>query len=88
MKKHTSGYTVFGESFDKLGEHVAAKPEDFEHAKMFWGVTERLVRDGKIKPHPVRVGKDGLLGVFDGLNQGREGRISGTKLVYRIADTP
>ena len=87
-KKHTSGYTVFGESFDKLGDHIPAKPDDFEHTKMFWELTEKFVHEGKLKHHPVRVEKDGLVGVFDGLQQGRDGKISGEKLVYRIDDTP
>ena len=86
--KHTSGYTVIGEAFDKLGAHVEAKPDDFEHAKKFWSLTQSLVEDGQLKPHPVEVGKDGLVGVFAGLQQGREGKISGKKLVYRVADTP
>lgn len=87
-KKHTSGYQVFGESFDKLGEHIPANPEHFEHTKKFWSLTEKLVHEGKIKPHPVKVGKDGLVGVFDGLQQGRDGKISGTKLIYRVDETP
>ena len=87
-KKHTSGYTVFGEAFDKLGAHVPAKPKDFEHAKMFWKLTEALFEQGKLKPHPARVGKGGLLGVFDGLQEMREGKVSGVKLVYRVEDTP
>jgi hypothetical protein len=91
LAKHTQqslGYTVFGEAFDKLGAHVPAKPEDFEHAKMFWQLSEGLVYPGQLKPHPVKVGKDGLVGVFDGLQQMREGKVSGVKLVYRIEDTP
>ena len=87
-KKHTSGYTVFGEAFDKLGSHVPAKPEDFEHAKMFWQLSEDLLRDGKLKPHPIEVGEKGLVGVFDGLQRMRDGKVSGVKLVYRIEDTP
>ena len=78
-KKHTSGYQVFGESFHKLGAHVPANPEHFEHTTKFWALTEKLVREGKFRPHPVKVGKDGLVGVFDGLQQGRDGKISGTK---------
>ena len=86
--RHTSGYTVIGEAFDKLGAHVAAKPEDFDHAKMFWELTQTLVESGQLKPHPVEVGNNGLVGVFDGLQKSREGKVSGVKLVYRIADTP
>jgi hypothetical protein len=84
----TSAYSVFGEAFDKLGAHVPAKPEHFEHGKMFWQLSEELVRAGKLKPHPVKVGKDGLVGVFDGLQQMREGKVSGVKLVYRIEEAP
>lgn len=83
-RKHTSGYTIFGESFDKLGSHVPAKPDHFEHAKMFWRLTEKLAHEGRLKPHPLRIGKDGLEGVLDGLQQGREGKIRAEKLVHRI----
>lgn len=86
-KKHTSGYWVLGEAFDKLGEHVNAKPEDYEFTQKFWKVTEELLSSGQLKPHPIRVGKDGLVGVFDGMQQAREGKVSGEKLVYRIAET-
>ena len=84
----TSAYSVFGEAFDKLGAHVPAKPDHFEHGKMFWQLTEDLVRAGKLKPHPVKVGEDGLVGVFDGLQQMRDGKVSGVKLVYRVQETP
>ena len=67
---------------------MEAKPEHFEHGKMFWQLSKELVRAGKLKPHPVRVGKDGLVGVFDGLQQMREGKVSGVKLVYRVEETP
>lgn len=30
-----SAYTAMGESFDKLGRHVAAKPDNFEYAKRY-----------------------------------------------------
>jgi len=88
VRKHTSGYTGFGEAFDKLGAHVPAKREDFEFTAMFWRLTENLVKEGKIKPHPIRVGGEGLVGVFDGMQQMREGKVSGVKLVYRVEETP
>lgn len=55
---------------------------------MFWKLTEELFREGKLKPHPIRVGKDGLVGVFEGMQEMREGRVSGVKLVYRVGETP
>lgn len=86
--KHTFGYTINGEAFEKMGRQVPAKPEDFEHAKMFWELSEKLIADGKIKPHPLKVGQDGLKGAFDGFQQFREGKVSGVKLVYRVEETP
>lgn len=82
-RKHTSGYTVFGEAFDKLDAHVPAKRDDFEHTKKFWALTEKLVADGRLRPHPIEVGH-GFAGVFEGMQRGREGKISGVKLVYRL----
>ena len=46
-------------------------------------MTEELVASGQLRPHPIEVG-DGFGGVFDGMQRGREGKISGVKLVYRI----
>lgn len=86
--KHTFGYTIFGEAFDKRGSHFDAKPEDFEHSKMFWGITQKLVDEGKLATHPSKVGKDGLVGAFDGFQQFRDGKVSGVKLVYRVEETP
>ncbi|KAK5163348.1 uncharacterized protein LTR77_010721 [Saxophila tyrrhenica] len=86
--KHTSGYTAFGEAFDKLGAHVPAKEGDLEHARMFWRLTQRLLQEGRLKPAPVRVGGEGLVGVFGGMQEMRDGRLSGEKLVYRVGETP
>lgn len=80
--------TVFGESFDKLGAHVPAKLEDYEFTKKFWQITEGLLATDRIKPHPITLGKEGLVGVFEGMQKAREGRVSGEKLVYRVDETP
>lgn len=80
--------TVLGESFDKLGAHVPAKPEDFEFTKKIWGITEGLLATGRLKSHPITLGKGGLLGVFEGMQRAREGKVSGEKLVYRVEETP
>lgn len=78
-----------GEAFDKFGMHVDARPEDFEFAKRFAGLTEELLAEGKLKPHRVKVCEGGLQGVLDeGLDLMNGGKVSGFKLVYRLADTP
>lgn len=80
--------TVLGESFDKLGAHVPAKPENYEFTKEFWQITQGLLATGKLKPHPINLGKEGLVGVFEGMQQSRLGKVSGEKLVYRVDETP
>lgn len=77
-------YTIFGEAFSKYGEEFPADVEDFEFAKKWMRVTESLVRDGKVKPHPSRVEGGGLEGVLKGLEDMKAWRVSGVKLVYRI----
>lgn len=86
--KYAAGYTVVGEAFDKMGRHWDSKPEDFEYAKRFIEVTQKLVDEGKLAVHPKTVGRDGLVGVFDGLEKLRKGKVSGKKLVYRVEETP
>jgi NADPH:quinone reductase-like Zn-dependent oxidoreductase len=84
------GYTINGEPF-KMGPNGdlnPARPDDFDFGGEFWSIAEDLMAQGKIRAHKPTVGKDGLNGVLEGLQSMREGKISGTKLVYRIADTP
>lgn len=66
---------------------VPARAKDFEFAKMWWGLCEGLLRDGKVVPHRARLEGRGLSGVLDGLQLLREGKISGEKLVYRVNET-
>lgn len=80
--------TFPGEEFDLFGKHFPASAEDFEFAKMFTTLTEKLLAGGKLKPHPVKLCEGGLQGVLEGLNLVRDGKVSGVKLVYRVADTP
>jgi hypothetical protein len=81
-------YTMFGEGFTIAGNENPALPDDFEFAKKFMALTEKLLADGKLKTHSEKVGKEGLEGALRGLDYMKAGKISGEKLVYRIADTP
>lgn len=47
-----------------------------------------MIASSQIAVHPPRVGRGGLQGVLDGLEQLKEGKISGVKLVYRVDETP
>ncbi|KAH0839298.1 zinc-binding oxidoreductase [Fonsecaea pedrosoi] len=81
-------YTMFGEEFVFGPRTFAASPEDFEFAKMFMGLCERLLAEGKLKTHPVLVGDGGLAGVIRGLKDLQDGKVRSGKLVYRVGDTP
>ncbi|KIW93585.1 uncharacterized protein Z519_06190 [Cladophialophora bantiana CBS 173.52] len=81
-------YTIFGEPF-KFGPHeFPAINEDFEYAKKFMAMAEGLLRDGKVKAHKQKVGKDGLEGVLKGMADQKSGKVSGEKLVFLVAETP
>lgn len=88
-RQATLGYTFIGEHFKWAGGmDMPAQPEDFEFGKKFWELATKLVASQQITMHPAKVGKGGLVGVLDGLEQLRQGKVSGVKLVYRVADTP
>jgi len=73
------------ETFSFRGTEIPAQPEHYEFGKKVWAVLEKLLADGKIKVPPLGKREGGLEGVFGGLQELREGKVSGTKLVYTIA---
>lgn len=79
--------TFLGEPIDLFGKHFPANAAHFEFAKMFTDLTESLLEKGKLRAHPIIVRQGGLRGVLDGLKLIRDGKISGAKLVYRVAET-
>lgn len=81
--KVTLMYTMFGEHFKKYGGDFPASVDDYEFAKKWTSLAEKLIAEGKIKPQPKRVGT-GLEGILDGLEELKAGKVSGEKLVYRI----
>ena len=82
----TLGYTVVGEDFRMVGREFKASQEDFEFANKFTVLAERLLKEGKLKPHKKEIREGGLDGILKGLADLKEGRVSGTKLVYRISE--
>lgn len=78
-------YTMFGEPFEKRVK-VPAIPADYEFGKMFWEVARGLLVEGKIKPARADVnrGGKGLEGVLVGLDELKQGKVSGVKLVYTL----
>lgn len=81
-------YTIFNDPFHKAGRDNPAIPEDFEFAKKFSEITEKLLAEGKLKNHPEKVGPNGLEGALQGMKDMQENKVSGQKLVYRVRETP
>lgn len=80
------GYTVVGEEFMYEGSVWSAQPKDFELTKKFVSVAEDLLGAGLIKPHPVDLRKGGLDGILSGMQDLKDGKVSGAKLVYRVSE--
>jgi len=78
-------YTVFGEALTDYGR--SASKEDFDFGVMFWKLAGQLLEQGKVKVHPPSVRPNGLRGVLDRMREMRDGKVSGVKLVYRVAET-
>ena len=85
--KFTFMYTIFNDPFTKGSEEIPAMPEDFEFAKEFFGITEKLLAEGKLKTHPEKVGLKGLEGALQGMEDMKNDKVSASKLVYRVGDT-
>ena len=77
----TLGYTVLGE---KYSDQIPAKQEDWEFGVEFWRLSAELLNSGKIKAHPAEVRKGGLEAIPQGIEDLKEGTVSGVKLVYTL----
>ena len=80
----TLAYSAFGEPYDKSFAKSDGSKEDFDFAANTWvPVVEKLLMEGKIKVHKPRVGS-GLEKVLDGLDELKNDKVSGEKLVYKL----
>lgn len=82
---NTLAYSVLGEPFEKsFAKSEKGSKEDFEFAAKTWvPVVEKCLMEGKIKVHKPRVGR-GLENILDGLDQLKNNKVSGEKLVYKL----
>ena len=82
--KSILAYSAFGEPWVCEKKLFDAVPEDFEFQKEFVKMAEKYFADGLIRPPRVYLnrGGSGLRGILRGLEEIREGRVSGGKLVY------
>lgn len=82
--KFTIAYTALGDAFTYGPHSFEANKEHYDFMAEFQALAGRLLQEGKIVPHPHRVREGGLRGVLEGLNDLREKKVSGEKLVYRV----
>jgi hypothetical protein len=83
----TLGYDAIGEEFPRMGQGLFAPPKDeVEFARMFWNLTQQLLESKKLTPLKPEVNRfgSGLEGVLRGLDELKNDRVSGTKLVYTL----
>ncbi|KAF2663140.1 putative zinc-binding oxidoreductase ToxD [Microthyrium microscopicum] len=83
----TMMYTSIGDAYVKGGRESPASKEDFEFMKNFVEISEKLIHEGKVKPVQFEV-KGGIDDILAGLNDMKEGKVSGKKLVFTIAKLP
>jgi NADPH:quinone reductase-like Zn-dependent oxidoreductase len=77
----TLAYTALGEWYmDKF----PASQTDWEFAVKFWRLSEELINSGKIRAHKAEVREGGLDAIPQGLQDLKENKVSGVKLVYQI----
>ena len=78
------GYGISGEEYIFEGETYAASPSDFTFGRDFLALAERLWAEKKWQTHPVSLQSGGLHGLQDGMQQLKEGKVRGMKLVYSL----
>lgn len=85
----TIAYTAVGESFEfgPLGTMPASK-EDFEYMKAWALEWEKAFEEKTVQASEPKVGPDGLKGVIQGMDDVKNDRNSGTRLAYRVEETP
>ncbi|KAI0647512.1 GroES-like protein [Trametes meyenii] len=78
-------YTALGRAFS-FGPtvHFPVSQEDRSQIVGFLKKVPQLVKDGSIKPLPIKLWKGGLTAIPDGLQYMREGKVSAEKIVYPL----
>ncbi|EIM82228.1 GroES-like protein [Stereum hirsutum FP-91666 SS1] len=86
VEYHSVGIqTIWNKPYEFLGASIPALPRDMETAKAGYQAVSDWLEKGKFKANPVVLGDGGLHGVPDGIAAVQAGKITGSKLVYRIS---
>lgn len=78
----TLGPTIFGEGSTWPAPYGReGSDEEREYGGLLWRVAGRLVSEGKLKHHPLRVVEGGFEQIKEGMELVRAGKVSGEKIV-------
>jgi NADPH:quinone reductase-like Zn-dependent oxidoreductase len=80
----TLGYFMLGEEWTQSGVTHAASQEAFEFSRSFAEISERLLKEGKVRPHPVDLREGGLAAIPSGLAELKAEKVSGKKIVVSL----
>lgn len=80
------GYTAAGEAFRIRGTEWPARPEDYVFIKRWMPFAGNLIAQKKIKTHRAEVREGGFEAIASGLQDLKDGKVSGVKVVYRVAE--
>ncbi|KAI0371635.1 GroES-like protein [Pilatotrama ljubarskyi] len=78
-RKSTLIYSALGRAYWETPD-----PADRAHMVKFLKKVPALVKQGAIKPLPIKFWEGGIDAITDGLQYLREGKVSGEKIVYRV----
>jgi aspyridone synthetase trans-acting enoyl reductase len=79
-------YTQFGNPVTWAPPYnFDARPDDLRTAEAWYVVSQQLLNEGRIEPHPMEKRSGGLAAIGEGMREVRSGRVQGRKLVYPIA---
>ncbi|KAJ7116394.1 chaperonin 10-like protein [Mycena epipterygia] len=78
-------YTLLGKAFEHPMPY-AADAEHYEFGKSTAEMLARLLAEGKLRTTPVKLVPNGLEDVGEWLEYMRQGKVSGEKITYRVAE--
>ena len=81
----TIAYAATGEPFAKGSYEQEDTSAEFEFVKKWVAIVDPLLAAGKVKPHPQKVSR-GFDGILEGMDMMRDGKVSGSKLVYIVEE--
>lgn len=79
-----NAYDSCNEAYSKFGIDFPQDTETYKFVSDFMALSEKLLSDGKLQPHPAVIRSGGFEGILEGLKELESGVVSGQKLVYAI----